>query len=70
MTAVGFGTSGVISIDTMKLFFFGLPVLLAGTWIGLRLYGYLDEAAFRKVGRNYPIHGRAVRLRRWRRRRW
>jgi uncharacterized protein len=24
-------------------------VLLAGTWIGMRLYGRLDEAAFRKV---------------------
>jgi len=24
-------------------------VLLAGTWAGLRLYGSLDEAQFRKV---------------------
>ena len=27
----------------------GLPALLAGSWLGLRLYGKLDEAAFRKV---------------------
>jgi uncharacterized membrane protein YfcA len=27
----------------------GLPVLLAGTWVGLRLYARLDEAGFRKV---------------------
>lgn len=27
----------------------GLPVLLAGTWLGLKLYGRLDEAAFRKL---------------------
>jgi hypothetical protein len=27
----------------------GLPVLLAGTWLGLKLYGHLDEAGFRKV---------------------
>jgi uncharacterized protein len=27
----------------------GLPALLAGTWVGLKLYGHLDEAAFRKV---------------------
>ena len=26
-----------------------VPVLLAGTWAGLRLYGKLDEAGFRKV---------------------
>jgi uncharacterized membrane protein YfcA len=23
--------------------------LLAGTWLGLRLYGHLDEAGFRKL---------------------
>ena len=49
MSAVGLGTAGVITVDTAKLFVFGLPVLLAGTWIGLKLYGHLDEAAFRKV---------------------
>jgi uncharacterized membrane protein YfcA len=49
MTAVGLGTAGVITIDTAKLFLFGLPVLLAGTWAGFKLYGYLDEATFRKV---------------------
>jgi hypothetical protein len=27
----------------------GLPALLAGTWLGVKLYGRLDEAAFRKV---------------------
>jgi uncharacterized protein len=27
----------------------GLPVLVAGTWVGLRLYARLDEAGFRKV---------------------
>jgi uncharacterized protein len=26
-----------------------LPALLAGTWLGLRLFGRLDEGAFRKV---------------------
>ena len=26
-----------------------LPVLLAGTWLGLKLYGRLNEAQFRKV---------------------
>jgi uncharacterized membrane protein YfcA len=27
----------------------GLPALFAGTWLGLRLFGRLNEAAFRKV---------------------
>jgi len=27
----------------------GLPALLAGTWAGLKLYGHLDEASFRKI---------------------
>jgi hypothetical protein len=35
--------------DTLRLFLIGLPALLAGTWLGLKLYGRLDEAAFRKV---------------------
>jgi hypothetical protein len=26
-----------------------LPALLAGTWLGLKLFGLLDEAACRKV---------------------
>lgn len=27
----------------------GLPVLVAGTWLGLKLYGRLDEVSFRRV---------------------
>jgi uncharacterized membrane protein YfcA len=26
-----------------------LPVLLAGLWLGVRLYGRLDDATFRKM---------------------
>jgi uncharacterized membrane protein YfcA len=49
MSAVSFGLSGAFTPDTIKLFFIGLPVLMAGVWVGLRLYGRLDDAAFRKV---------------------
>jgi uncharacterized protein len=49
MSALWLGGSGSISADTVTLFLIGLPVLLAGTWTGLRLYGRLDEAQFRKV---------------------
>jgi uncharacterized protein len=33
----------------MWLFALGLPALLAGTWVGLKLNGWLDEEQFRKV---------------------
>jgi uncharacterized membrane protein YfcA len=35
--------------EALKNFVIGLPVLVAGTWVGLRLYARLDEAGFRKV---------------------
>jgi uncharacterized membrane protein YfcA len=49
MSAFWLGFKGAVSADTIRLFLFGLPVLLAGTWLGIKLYGRLDEAAFRKV---------------------
>jgi uncharacterized membrane protein YfcA len=49
MTAAWLGGTGVIGADIARLFLLGLPALLAGTWLGIKLYGRLDEAAFRKV---------------------
>jgi uncharacterized membrane protein YfcA len=49
LSAVWLGGRGAISGDTIRLFLLGLPVLLVGTWAGLKLYGRLDEAGFRKV---------------------
>ena len=49
MTALWLGASGAVAADTVKLFLLGLPMLLAGTWVGMRLYGRLDEASFRKI---------------------
>jgi len=49
MSAVWLGGSGSISPDTVRLFLIGLPVLLVGTWVGLRLYGQLNEAGFRRT---------------------
>jgi uncharacterized membrane protein YfcA len=49
MTGFWLGGTGLIDADTLHLFVAGLPVLLAGTWVGLRLYARLDEAGFRKV---------------------
>jgi uncharacterized protein len=49
MTALWLGGTGLVSRDTINLFALGLPALLAGTWVGLKLYARLDEAGFRKV---------------------
>lgn len=49
MTAISLTASGSITAETIKLYLLGLPALLAGLWIGFRLYGKLDDASFRKV---------------------
>jgi uncharacterized membrane protein YfcA len=49
MSAAAFGFAGVITGETVQLFLVGAPVLLAGLWAGFKLYGKLDEIAFRKV---------------------
>ncbi|MBA3032002.1 MAG: sulfite exporter TauE/SafE family protein [Gammaproteobacteria bacterium] len=49
MTIVWLGGAGTITADIGRLFAIGLPVLIAGTWLGWKLYGRIDEATFRKV---------------------
>ena len=49
MSAVSFAVAGTYTVETIKLYFLALPVLIAGIWCGLRLYGKLDDAGFRKV---------------------
>jgi uncharacterized protein len=49
MSAIVLGTNGALGADTIRLFAVGLPILLAGTWLGLKLYGRVDELQFRKV---------------------
>jgi uncharacterized protein len=49
MTAAWLGAKGAIAADTIRLFLFGLPALLAGTWLGMKLYGHLNETMFRRV---------------------
>jgi uncharacterized protein len=50
MTTLTFAASGhLFNIGILKLFLLGLPALLLGLWIGVTLYGKLDDAAFRKV---------------------
>jgi len=49
MSAVTFAAAGTYRTETIKLYFMALPVLIGGIWCGLRLYGKLDDAGFRKV---------------------
>jgi uncharacterized protein len=46
---VSLGIAGAITIATLHLFLLGLPAMVAGIWLGFRLYGRLDDAAFRKI---------------------
>jgi uncharacterized membrane protein YfcA len=49
MSALWLGAKGSVTSETIKLFVIGLPFLIAGTWLGLKLFGRLNEAAFRKI---------------------
>jgi len=49
VTALSLSLTGVVTVEIAKLYVLGLPALLAGLWIGFRLYGKLDDAAFRKL---------------------
>ena len=48
-TGIALSFTSVITAEIVKLYFLGLPAMLAGLWVGFKLYGKLDEAAFRKV---------------------
>ena len=49
MSAISLSIAGAVTLETAKLYLLGLPVMMAGMWVGLKLYGKLDDAAFRKV---------------------
>jgi uncharacterized membrane protein YfcA len=49
ISAISLSFTGAVSVETAKLYLLGFPVLLAGLWSGFKLYGKLDDAAFRKV---------------------
>jgi uncharacterized protein len=49
MTLFWFGASGIVTSETLRLFWIGLPAAAIGTWLGLKLYGRLNEPTFRLV---------------------
>lgn len=40
---------GIVTQESMRLFAIGLPALVAGTWLGWRCYGQLNEDSFRRA---------------------
>jgi uncharacterized membrane protein YfcA len=49
MGALWVGAKGTVTAETAKFFVMGLPCIVAGTWLGLKLFGRIDEAMFRKI---------------------
>jgi uncharacterized membrane protein YfcA len=49
MNVISLGIAGAMTADTLQLYVLGLPAMVAGLWVGFKLYGKLDDAAFRKV---------------------
>ncbi|MCK6450410.1 MAG: sulfite exporter TauE/SafE family protein [Alphaproteobacteria bacterium] len=49
MTIAWLGGAGVLDVRSVQLFAMALPAVILGTWLGLRLYGLLDETGFRRV---------------------
>ena len=41
--------AGAVTADVVKLYLLGIPAVLLGLWAGFKLYGRLDDTAFRKV---------------------
>jgi uncharacterized protein len=49
MIALWLGGTGMIGAETAALFLLGLPALALGTWPGLKSFGRLNDASFRRV---------------------
>src|SRR5207342_1504786 len=49
LNVVSLSVAGAITGATVRLYLLGLVPLFAGLWSGLKLYGKLDDLAFRKV---------------------
>jgi uncharacterized protein len=41
--------AGLYTVDTVKLYGVGLPFMIAGIWIGFKLYGTINDETFRKT---------------------
>jgi uncharacterized membrane protein YfcA len=49
INVISLSIAGAITADIVQLYLLGLPAMLAGIWSGFKLYGRLDDIAFRKL---------------------
>ncbi len=49
LTAISLAVAGVVTAELIRIYLYGLPTLAVGLWVGLKLYGHLNEETFRKV---------------------
>jgi uncharacterized membrane protein YfcA len=47
--SISMAVAGGFTPETLKLYAIGLPFLLAGLWMGFKLYGKIDDETFRKT---------------------
>ncbi len=66
MTIIWLSGAGALTADIARLFAIGLPALIAGTWLGWKLYGRLDEATFRKAVLGLLLASGVVLVTTWR----
>jgi uncharacterized membrane protein YfcA len=48
-TLASLAAAGAATAEALKLFLLGVPFVFAGTWLGLRAYGRVDDAGFRRI---------------------
>ena len=64
---------GATGLAGVRLFIIGLPILVAGTWLGLKVYGRVDDAGFRTIvlvvllvsGHGLIVSAKQVALAQW-----
>lgn len=49
LTAISLSVAGAVTAELIRIYLSGLVPLAAGLWIGLKLYGHLNETAFRRI---------------------
>lgn len=49
LTAISLSVAGAITAELIRVYLYGLVPLAAGLWVGLKLYGHLNEPTFRRV---------------------
>ncbi|CAN7417228.1 sulfite exporter TauE/SafE family protein [Bradyrhizobium sp. LjRoot220] len=47
--SISMGITGAFTSETLKLYGLGFPFMVAGLWSGFKLYGTIDDEAFRNV---------------------